>query len=109
IHDIPPWYPTVLFGYKHYLTMFGRIFALPLLMAPALCVGNNFLVTAELLGTMLFMSGLVTMLQSSIGIRLPIVQGGAFSFLVPTCAILNSPQFRCLTITGQTFCSRELQ
>ena len=37
------------------------------------------------------MSGLVTLVQSSLGCRLPIIQGGTFSFLVPTIAILSQP------------------
>uniref|UniRef100_A0A182XWU4 Uncharacterized protein n=1 Tax=Anopheles stephensi TaxID=30069 RepID=A0A182XWU4_ANOST len=34
-------------------------------------------------------------LQATWGCRLPIVQGGTISFLVPTLAILNLPQWKC--------------
>ncbi|ELU06995.1 hypothetical protein CAPTEDRAFT_185781 [Capitella teleta] len=90
IDDDPSWYLSIVFGFQHYLTMFGGVLALPLFLAPALCVGNNNLVTTEFLGTLLFVSGL------------PIVQGGTFTYLVPTFAILNSPQFKCPLITDPT-------
>ena len=35
------------------------------------------------------MSGIVTLLQSVIGCRLPIIQGGTFTFVAPTLAILS--------------------
>lgn len=35
--------------------------------------------------------------------RLPIVQGGTFSFLTPTFAILSLPQWTCPTPQGQLF------
>lgn len=48
-------------------------------------------------------SGIVTLLQSTLGTRLPIIQGGSFSFLAPTLAILALPQFQCPeTLEGLT-------
>ncbi|HIB05550.1 MAG TPA: xanthine permease, partial [Candidatus Marinimicrobia bacterium] len=40
-----------------------------------------------LIATMFFVSGITTLLQTAFGNRLPIVQGGTFSFLAPTFAI----------------------
>lgn len=40
-------------------------------------------------------SGLITWLQATFGCRLPIVQGGTISFLVPTLAILGLPTWKC--------------
>jgi nucleobase transporter 1/2 len=50
---------------------------------------------ANIISTLIFMSGIITILQSHVGTRLPIVQGGSFSFLVPTLAIMNLPQWKC--------------
>jgi nucleobase transporter 1/2 len=49
--------------------MFGSTFSIPMLIAPALCVSGDELVTAEILGTILFVSGLITILQSTLGSR----------------------------------------
>jgi nucleobase transporter 1/2 len=40
-------------------------------------------------------SGIVTLLQSTFGTRLPIIQGSSFSFIVPSLAILGLPQWQC--------------
>lgn len=89
ITDIPPWYTSIILGFQHYLTMFGATVAIPLLLAPSLCMGEDLVAQANLIGTIFFVSGLATLLQTTFGSRLPIVQGGTFSFLAPTFALLN--------------------
>ena len=42
-----------------------------------------------IISTIFFVSGIVTLLQSVIGCRLPIIQGGTFTFVAPTLAILS--------------------
>ncbi len=59
---------------------------IPLLLAPQLGLSDPVQV-GWLIGTMFFVSGLTTLLQTTLGNRLPIVQGGTFSFLAPTIAI----------------------
>ena len=43
----------------------------------------------KLIATMFFVSGITTLLQATWGNRLPIIQGGTFSFLAPTIAICS--------------------
>lgn len=88
IDDVPPWHTTILMALQHFLLMFSGILGMPLVLAVPLCI-NTPLALTELIGTFFFVSGLVTLLQSTFGVRLPIVQGGTFSFLLPTFAILN--------------------
>ncbi len=49
--------------------MFGATVAIPLIVAPSLCVGDDNVTKSEILGTLLFVSGLVTLLQSTLGVR----------------------------------------
>ncbi len=86
IDDQPPLPQTFALGFQHYLTMFGSTVAIPLLLAPKLGITDK-ADLAMLIGTMFFVSGITTLLQSTIGNRLPIIQGGTFSFLAPTMAI----------------------
>ena len=86
IDDVPPPAQTVVLGFQHYLTMFGSTVAIPLLLAPALGIKDP-VELAVLMATMFFVSGITTLLQTTWGNRLPIVQGGTFSFLAPTFAI----------------------
>lgn len=87
IDDRPPAWETVVLGFQHYLTMFGSTVAIPLLLAEPLGIGDDRLALAKLIGTIFFVSGIATLLQTTVGNRLPIVQGGTFSFLAATFAI----------------------
>ena len=86
IDDIPPTGETIALGFQHYLTMFGSTVAIPLLLAPALGIEDP-VQKGWLIATMFFVSGITTILQTTWGNRLPIIQGGTFSFLAPTFAI----------------------
>jgi nucleobase transporter 1/2 len=86
IDDVPPLAESITLGFQHYLTMFGATVAIPLLLAEKLGLESK----AELgmlMGTMFFVSGITTLLQTTWGNRLPIVQGGTFSFLAPAFTI----------------------
>ena len=86
IDDNPPRLETIILGLQHYLTMFGSTVAIPLLLAPAFGMVDP-VEKGWLIATMFFVSGITTLLQTTWGNRLPIVQGGTFSFLAPTFAI----------------------
>ncbi|XP_051917186.1 solute carrier family 23 member 1 isoform X2 [Hippocampus zosterae] len=97
LNDRPPWYLCILLGFQHYVLAFGGIIAIPLILAEPLCIGDNNMAKSQLICTIFFVSGLSTLLQASIGIRLPILQGGTFSFITPTLAILALPKWQCPT------------
>lgn len=94
IEDNPPWYLGILLGFQHYLTMFGSTLTIPIVLAPALCV-NDEVAKGKLISTIFFMSGIATLFQVIFGNRLPIVQSGTFSYLIPAFAILSTPEFVC--------------
>ncbi len=75
--------------------MLGATVSLPFLLCPAMCIEDNDPARGYIISTLFFVSGIVTFLQSTFGVRLPIVQGGTFSFLAPTFAILALPQNEC--------------
>lgn len=86
IDDKPPLPELVTLGFQHYLTMFGSTVAIPLLLAKPLGMTDPKDI-GILISTMFFVSGITTLLQTTYGNRLPIVQGGTFSFLAPAFAI----------------------
>ena len=79
LDDRPPLPRTVVLGAQHVLTMFGATVSVPLLFGPAL--GMSPAETARLISSVMLCSGLATLVQTTIGSRLPIVQGVSFSFL----------------------------
>ncbi len=86
IDDEPPLAETAALGLQHYLTMFGSTVAIPLILSEPLGITDP-VALGQLIATMFFVSGITTLLQVTWGNRLPIVQGGTFSFLGPTFVI----------------------
>ena len=89
LEDRPPWRLALGLGFQHYLTMFGSTVAIPLLLSEQLGMRGDPVALGWLIGTMFFVSGITTLLQTTWGNRLPLVQGGTFSFLAPTFAIIG--------------------
>ncbi|XP_067855241.1 xan_ur_permease domain-containing protein [Heptranchias perlo] len=95
VTDVPPWYLCILLGIQHYLTALGGIVAIPLLLSRELCLQHDHITQSLLISTMFFVSGICTLLQVLLGVRLPILQGGTFAFLTPTVAMLSLPKYKC--------------
>ncbi|XP_042203816.1 solute carrier family 23 member 2-like [Homarus americanus] len=94
---------------QHYLTMVIGTISVPLILTPLLCIDDSDPVRGQIVSTTIFVSGIITLLQASFGTRLPIVQGGTFSLMVPTIAILNTNFESCdqLPLTNMTTEERE--
>ncbi|MEQ2221646.1 hypothetical protein ILYODFUR_017886, partial [Ilyodon furcidens] len=95
ITDVPPWYLCILLGTQHCLTAFGGIIAIPLILSQGLCLQHDSLTQSYLISTIFFVSGICTLMQVTFGIRLPILQGGTFTLLAPSMAMLSMPEFTC--------------
>uniref|UniRef100_UPI003AAA2AC8 solute carrier family 23 member 1 n=1 Tax=Centroberyx gerrardi TaxID=166262 RepID=UPI003AAA2AC8 len=109
LNDRPPWYLCILLGFQHYILAFGGIIAIPLILAEPLCIQDNNAAKSQLISTIFFVSGLCTLLQTAVGTRLPILQGGTFSFITPTLAILALPKWQCPAPGAPVMMSLELQ
>uniref|UniRef100_A0A2P2I708 Solute carrier family 23 member 1-like n=2 Tax=Hirondellea gigas TaxID=1518452 RepID=A0A2P2I708_9CRUS len=99
IEDNPPWFLAAVLGLQHYLTMVGSTITIPFILTPELCIQQQDPARGYILSTIFFVSGIVTFLQSTVGVRLPIVQGGTFAFFAPTLAILHT-QFKPCSSLG---------
>ncbi len=87
IEDKPPPSRAVVLALQHVLTMFGATVSVPLLLGPVM--GMNASEIAVLVSSVMLCSGVATLLQTTIGSGLPIVQGVSFSFLAPFFAIIE--------------------
>uniref|UniRef100_A0AAQ4NRD8 Solute carrier family 23 member 4 n=1 Tax=Gasterosteus aculeatus aculeatus TaxID=481459 RepID=A0AAQ4NRD8_GASAC len=95
VTDVPPWYLCIILGIQHCLTAFGGIIAIPLILSGGLCLQYDGLTQSHLISTIFFVSGICTLLQVTFGVRLPILQGGTFTLLVPSLAMLSTPEWTC--------------
>lgn len=59
---------VILFS-QHYILAFGGIIAIPLILAEPLCIKDNNLAKSQLISTIFFVSGLCTLLQTTVGTR----------------------------------------
>lgn len=90
LEDIPPWYTCIVLGFQvcisiyfaknwvqmkiffnwqHYITFVVGIVSVPVVMCPKLCMLEDDAARGELVSTLIFVSGLVTILQTTIGVR----------------------------------------
>lgn len=86
----PKWGLAFFLGFQHFLTMFGATISIPLIVGGAMGFPTDQL--AVLIAAVFLNSGITTWSQQLIGNKLPIVQGGSFSFLGPTFAIIGMVQ-----------------
>ncbi|XP_015873187.1 nucleobase-ascorbate transporter 12 isoform X2 [Ziziphus jujuba] len=107
LRDTPGLVPIGLYGFQHYLSMLGSLILIPLVIVPAM--GGTHEDTANVLSTVLFVSGVTTLLHTSFGSRLPLIQGPSFIYLAPALAIINSPEFRGLNGNNFKHIMKELQ
>eukprot|EP01023_Acetabularia_acetabulum_P022421 TRINITY_DN22064_c1_g1_i4.p1 TRINITY_DN22064_c1_g1~~TRINITY_DN22064_c1_g1_i4.p1 ORF type:complete len:580 (+),score=98.25 TRINITY_DN22064_c1_g1_i4:77-1816(+) len=87
LNEVPPLAESLLLGFQHFMIMLGATVLIPQLLVPAM--GGSDKDLAQTINTIFFVSGLNTLIQTFLGDRLPIIQGGSFSFLTPTFAIIG--------------------
>jgi nucleobase transporter 1/2 len=67
VTDVPPLGTAMLLGTQHYLTMLGATVLVPLIICPAMGADGN--QTAQVISSIFFVSGINTLLQTTIGDR----------------------------------------
>lgn len=90
---------AIVLALQHVLTMFGSTVAIPLLFGPAM--GMSLEQIGLLISSVMLCSGIATLIQSTVGSRLPIIQGVSFSFIAAFFAIIT-------TVTEQGGSSAEM-
>ncbi|CAH2038369.1 unnamed protein product [Thlaspi arvense] len=87
----PPWPETILLGFQHYLVMLGTTVLIPTMLVSKIDGRNEDKV--KLIQTLLFVSGLNTLLQSFFGTRLPAVIGASYSYVPTTFSIILASRY----------------
>lgn len=101
VSDVPPLPLSIILGCQHFLTMLGATVLIPLIVTPAM--GATAKQTAEVISTIFVVSGVNTLIQTTLGDRLPIVQGGSFSYLPPTFSVIFNPSLQAIVGDNERF------
>ncbi|KAL6510998.1 Nucleobase-ascorbate transporter 12 [Orobanche gracilis] len=107
LRDTPGLVPIGLYGFQHFISLLGSLILIPLVIVPAM--GGTYEDTADVVSTVLFISGVTTLLHISFGSRLPLIQGPSYVFLAPALAVINSPEFLGLNRNNFKHIMKELQ
>ncbi|KAK7272205.1 hypothetical protein RJT34_28670 [Clitoria ternatea] len=107
LRDSPGLVPIGVYGVQHYVSILGSLILIPLVIVPAM--GGTHEDTSAVVSTVLFVSGVTTLLHTSFGSRLPLIQGPSFVYLAPALAIINSPEFQGLNGNKFKHIMKELQ
>ncbi|XP_020217893.1 nucleobase-ascorbate transporter 11 [Cajanus cajan] len=107
LKENPGLVPLIYYGLQHYISLAGSLVLIPLVMVPVM--GGTDKDTSTVISTILFLSGITTILHSYFGTRLPLVQGSSFVYLAPALVIINAQEYRNLTEHKFRHIMRELQ
>lgn len=99
--DVPPLGTTLLLALQHILTMLGGTVLVPLLVSSKM--GASTEATSLVISTVFVASGLNTLVQTTIGDRLPIIQGGSGIYLPAILSIIANPSIQGIADPDQRF------
>ncbi|KAI3882155.1 hypothetical protein MKX03_024398 [Papaver bracteatum] len=84
----PPWHEALTMAFQHMIVMLGTTVIISTKLVPLM--GGNDEDKAIVIQTLLFTSGLNTLLQTLIGSRLPTVMAASTTFIIPVMSIITS-------------------
>ncbi|KAL5777864.1 hypothetical protein ACOSP7_010790 [Xanthoceras sorbifolium] len=101
IHSNPSWPQALLLAFQHYIVLLGTVVLIANMLVTKM--GGTHGDKARVIQTLLFMSGINTLLQTLIGTRLPTVMGPSFAFILPVLAVINDYSEENFTSGHQRF------
>ncbi|ERM97670.1 hypothetical protein AMTRI_Chr01g110390 [Amborella trichopoda] len=101
IDSNPSWGEAIVLGFQHYILALGTAVMIPSFLVPMM--GGSDDDKVRVVQTLLFVSGINTLLQTLFGTRLPTVIGGSYAFIVPILSIINDSSLTQVTNPHERF------
>ncbi|KAF8372313.1 hypothetical protein PRIPAC_78742 [Pristionchus pacificus] len=96
VNDRPSWKEALLFGCQQATVCISGLLVFPFLVSQLACAGDQTIaLRVQLISATFVACGIATLLQTTLGLRLSILNGTAFSFLPPLLAFSQLPENRC--------------
>ncbi|XP_048244590.1 solute carrier family 23 member 2-like [Haliotis rufescens] len=92
----PPLSITITAALQHILMCIPASLAIPFIVADGICAEYDSPIRTTLFSSSLFMCGVCTILQTALGVRLPILQGPSSVFLPVILAVQKSDSWKCV-------------
>ncbi|KAL6846388.1 hypothetical protein ACP4OV_023836 [Aristida adscensionis] len=89
IDSNPSWGETIALGFQHYILSLGTAVMIPTILVQQM--GGNDHDKARVVQTLLFVTGIKTLLQTLFGTRLPTIMGGSYAYIIPILSIIRDP------------------
>ncbi|KAI6215689.1 Solute carrier family 23 member 2 [Aphelenchoides besseyi] len=94
--DCPRWNAALLLGFQQTMVCISGILVIPHLVAEVACAGAaTIALRVQLISTTLVVTGITTLIQTTFGLRLAILQGPSFAFVPPLYAFNDLPEMKC--------------
>ncbi|KAK7300392.1 hypothetical protein RJT34_11236 [Clitoria ternatea] len=97
----PPWAEAILLAFQNYILMLGTSVMIPSMIVHAM--GGSDGDKARVIQTLLFVSGINTLLQALFGTRLPTVVGGSFAYIIPIAYIVTDSSLQQISDSHERF------
>ncbi|WOK95653.1 hypothetical protein Cni_G04360 [Canna indica] len=101
IDSNPPWGEAIILGFQHYILSLGSTVMTPTLLVPLMGGSNDDKI--RVIQSLLFVTGINTLLQTLFGSRLPTVVGGSYAFVVPIISIIHDSSLMRVTDDHERF------
>ncbi|CAO2197537.1 unnamed protein product [Urochloa humidicola] len=101
IDSNPPWGEAIILAFQHYILALGTAVMIPSVLVPMM--GGDDGDRVRVVQTLLFVTGINTLLQSLFGTRLPTVIGGSYAFVIPIVAIIQDSSLAAIPDGHQRF------
>nr|XP_039265264.1 solute carrier family 23 member 1-like [Styela clava] len=98
VDESPPWYTSSLFGFQQFLLCISLMVTFPLIVMTVMCADNSEAVTdykTYMIGTVFVVSGISTFIQTTFGLRLPLIESLTAAYLSSQISIMSSPDLKC--------------
>ncbi|XP_074640427.1 solute carrier family 23 member 2-like [Tubulanus polymorphus] len=95
VDDNPPIHMSILFSLQQILLSLSSTITLAVIVNDQICAKNFPTVRAEILSTSLVICGITTLIQNTVGVRVPILQGGCHKFVPAIVALMSLEKWSC--------------
>uniref|UniRef100_A0A915BUA5 Uncharacterized protein n=1 Tax=Parascaris univalens TaxID=6257 RepID=A0A915BUA5_PARUN len=107
-NDRPPIALSLLFGFQQVMVCVSALLTIPFILSNELCPGRDvYDLRVKLISSTFVVSGISTIIQTMLGMRLALLQGTAFAYIPSIQVFMLLPEYKC-TATENDFVPSEI-